>query len=318
MPDRREGFEGAAGAAAAAFAVLGNELRMEILWALWESSEAVMPFAELRRQVAPEDTGNFNYHLGKLTDHFVRKTDEGYSLRVAGEHVIRAVLTGTITDDSTLAPAEIDEECAYCGSPVEMCYEEDFISVRCTSCGGVVDREYLPGTYMRYGFPPAGLVDRSREEAVDAAHVLYDSKVTPMMRGVCPECAGRVSTNFLVCDDHAEAESGLCQNCQTRYAVWVVYECRHCQYARQSALWFAVVNHPAAVAFLHEHGLTESIPFRKLTGDNGRFIREITSSVVDTDPYRFRVTIPVDEDALVVSLDADLAVTAIDRRSTAG
>lgn len=303
-------------AAADAFASLGNELRLSILWALWESPESALSFAELRRRVAPDDTGNFSYHIGKLTDYFVRKTDDGYALRAAGEQVVRAVLTGTITSDPTLPGREIDEQCAFCGAPVEMAYDDEFINVRCTDCGGVVKRDFPEGTYMNYSFPPAGLDGRSREEAVDAAHVLYDSKVTPMMKGVCPECAGKVQVSFEVCEDHRPGESGLCPTCETRFAVWSVYECTHCKYTRLSAMWFAALNHPEVIAFYRDHGLDETIPFRKLTGDNARFVRDITEAVVDTDPYRFRVSIPVGGETLVVHLDESLDVVDAERTAS--
>jgi uncharacterized Zn finger protein len=298
---------------AEAFSILGNETRIGILQALWEA-DGPRTFAELRREVAPDDAGNFNYHLGKLTDHFVAGTDEGYELRLAGERVVRAVVAGTITDAPSLAPSTIDEQCAYCGSTVEMAYEGDTISVRCTDCGGVVGREFPEGAYMHYGFPPAGLEGRTREAAVDAAHVLYDSKIAPMMKGVCPECAGRTDLGFDVCEEHDPGESGLCPACDARYEVWSVYECEHCGYSRTSALWFAALNHPAVIAFYHDHGLEETIPFRKLTDDNAALVRGVSGTVVDTDPYRFRVTVPVGDERLVVGMDEHLDVVDVERQ----
>jgi DNA-binding transcriptional ArsR family regulator len=298
--------------AADAFAILGNETRVEILVALWREG-GLVTFADLRRTVAPDDKGNFSYHLNKLTDHFVEKTDEGYALRFAGEQVVRAVVSGTITEDHSLPTDELHERCVYCGGTVEMSYEDEQISVQCTRCDGVIGREYPPGTYMHYGFPPAGLLGRSREEAVDAAHVLYDSKISPMMKGVCPECAGRTTLSYDICSDHEVRDSGLCPRCDTRYEVWTVYECQHCKYRRSSAMWFAALNHPAVIAFYHERGLDETVPFRKLTWENAKYVRGITQSVIDTDPYRFRVRIPVDDAALVVHLDDELDVESIDR-----
>jgi DNA-binding transcriptional ArsR family regulator len=298
--------------AAEAFSILGNETRVEILRALWKA-DGPSSFADLRRAVAPDDRGNFNYHLGKLAEHFVDKTDDGYVLRFAGEQVVRAVLAGTLTDDRSLPTDQLDERCVYCGGAVEMAYDSERISVRCTGCGGVVADGFPHGTYMQYEFPPAGLAGRSREEAVDAAHVLYDSKIAPMMKGVCPECAGRTSLSFEVCDDHRVGESGLCSECDTRFEVWSVYECDRCKYRRTSAMWFAALNHPAVIAFYHDHGLDETIPFRKLTWDNARYVRQIDQEIVGTDPYRFRVRIEVDDDALVVVLDDDLDVLSVER-----
>jgi DNA-binding transcriptional ArsR family regulator len=300
--------------AAEAFAILGNETRVETLLALWRAGEPV-PFARLRRAVAPDDKGNFSYHLGKLADHFVEKTDEGYALRFAGEQVVRAVLAGTITESDSLPTDELGERCVYCGGAVEMSYENEHISVQCTECDGVVGREFPPGTYMHYGFPPAGLAGRTREEVVDAAHVLYDSKIAPMMKGVCPECAGQVTLSYDICEDHQVDDERICPQCDTRFEVWAIYECGRCKYRRTAAMWFAALNHPAVIAFYHEHGLDETIPFRKLTWENARFVRGIAQTVVDTDPYRFRVRIPVDGEALVVSLDETLDVLSVERES---
>ncbi|WP_158057853.1 winged helix-turn-helix domain-containing protein [Halorussus halophilus] len=297
-----------------AFAILGNETRMEILRALWQSDEP-SSFAELRSDVAPDDKGNFNYHLGKLTDHFVKKTDDGYDLRFAGEQIVRAVLTGTITSAPSVRPAETDERCAYCDAPVEMGYTKDVISVRCTDCGGVIGGDFPDGTYMHYQFPPSGLADRTPEAAIDAAHVLYDSKIAPMMKGICPECASGIDISYDICDDHQVGDSKICPNCDSRYEVWALYECEHCRYRRKSVMWFAALNHPAVVSFYYDHGLDEKIPIRKLTSDNAQFVRDVTGTVTDTDPFRFRVTIPIEDDTLVVSMDEELDVLSARRTS---
>jgi DNA-binding transcriptional ArsR family regulator len=302
---------------ASAFSILGNETRLTILHELGEAA-GPLSFGELRAAVAPDDTGNFNYHLGKLVDHFVRKTDDGYELRYAGEQVVRAVRAGTMTRDPTLAPRTIDERCPYCGTPVEMSYDDERILVRCPDCDGVAAGEYASGTIMNYGFPPAGLAGRSREAVVDAAHVLYDSKVTPMMKGVCPECAARVETSFDVCPDHDVGGSGVCPACDTRFEVWASFECENCRYSRRSAAWFAAANHPRVVSFYHDHGLTEAIPFRKLTDDNAPYVRDVEVAVLATDPHRFEVTVPVDDEVLVVELDADLDVVESTRRPRDG
>lgn len=71
-----------------AFSILGNDIRLDIIRVLWEagaanqyddvcSATATMSFTELRRRVDITDNGKFNYHISKLTPHFVRQTDEG-------------------------------------------------------------------------------------------------------------------------------------------------------------------------------------------------------------------------------------------------
>jgi hypothetical protein len=300
-----------------AFAVLANETRIAILRELWESGEP-MSFTVLQKTVAPDDTGNFNYHLGKLDGQFVRKTEDGYVLRFAGEQVVRAVLSGTITSDPSIPPVETDKRCPYCNASMEMAYREETISVRCTDCDGVVGGEFPDGTTVHFEFPPAGLTGRDHEGVVDAAHVLYDSKIAPMMKGVCPECAGSISISHELCTDHEPDDAGLCPRCDTRFEVWSTFTCENCRYSRQSAPWFAALNHPAVVAFYHDHGLTEKLPFRKLTADNSQFVRGVTTTVTTTDPYRFRTTIPVEDEILVVAMNEGLDVLSVERTSQDG
>lgn len=300
-----------------AFATLANRTRMDVLKELWEADEPCT-YGELQRAVAPDDKGNFGYHLGKLTGHFVRKTEEGYSLRFAGEQVVRAVITGTITSDPTIQAVETDERCLYCGEHVRLRYEEEVLYLRCHNCGGVIGGEFPHGTNMRFEFPPAGLTDRDYQEIIYAAHVLYDSKISPMIKGICPECAGHVENEVLHCSDHEPDDSGLCPNCDARYEIFCAFECENCQYRRGFPLWYAALNHPSVTAFFYEHGLDEKVPVRKITWDNRRFMRDIVGTTVETDPCRFEIQIPVDDERLVVTLDEDFAVVDVERTDRTG
>jgi len=118
-----------------AFAVLGNETRVGILQALGGADEPVS-FSELRDRVGMRDTGQFNYHLDKLVGHFVRRSDEGYALRRAGERVVEAVLSGAVTDAPVLKPTVVDHPCPLCGAPVEVTFREERVEMYCTECPG--------------------------------------------------------------------------------------------------------------------------------------------------------------------------------------
>ncbi|NIS30781.1 MAG: helix-turn-helix domain-containing protein, partial [Actinobacteria bacterium] len=148
-----------------AFAVLGNETRMEILRTLWSADEP-LSFSELRDLVGMSDSGQFNYHLDQVEGHFVRTTDDGYELRNAGEQVIRAVLAGAIagaiTGSVTFEPTVLDAQCPYCGGPTEAWYEDETFTARCKRCSGILEDEAYPrGTFMHYSIPPAGVLDRT-------------------------------------------------------------------------------------------------------------------------------------------------------------
>jgi hypothetical protein len=68
-----------------AFAALADDLRIEILRALWCADDHEATFSELRAAVGNPDSGQFNYHLGQLTEQFVTKTHEGYRLTLAAD-----------------------------------------------------------------------------------------------------------------------------------------------------------------------------------------------------------------------------------------
>lgn len=299
----------------AAFSLLGNETRMAILRSLWEAQDrrfdgsSAVEFTDLYRRVGATDSGQFNYHLDRLTEHFVRRTAEGYELREAGNHVIRAVLAGAISDRPSFDPVEIEARCPFCGSTIEIEYTDDRLTARCTDCVGVVGGEYPRGTFLSYSFPPAGLEGRSLEAVLECAHVLYDSKITPMLEGVCPECAGAVGVSVTVCEDHDAIEGELCTTCDSAHEIWAEYVCETCKYARKCLVWFKLMNQPVVISFYYEHGtIEESIPFKKLTWESRPYVKDISEEVLTTEPLRIRVTIPYAGEELRVTVDEELRI----------
>ena len=77
---------------AAVFDLLSDETRLAIVRALADHQpddprRATLTFSELRERVGARDAGRFNYHLGKLRDVLVEKTDCGYRLTHRGVRV---------------------------------------------------------------------------------------------------------------------------------------------------------------------------------------------------------------------------------------
>lgn len=310
----REPFDRDVVRPAEAFSVLGNRTRLSILRALWEADTERLSFAELERNTAAE-TDNFAYHLDQLVDHFVRRTDDGYVLRSAGETVMRSVVAGLFSESHTLPRLEIGSECPFCAGSVEVQYVDDQLTARCMDCGGVAaEAGYPSGTFMNFRFPPAGLVGRSPSEVLEAAHVLHDAKLTPMMAGICPVCAATVGRTFLLCQDHEIGEDGLCGECDTRFSVWVEFVCARCAYQRRAPPWCKLLTEPAVIAFYHEHSDFDGrVPFSKLTSENAPYRRSMTQSVASTDPLRVSVHITLETAELQVLVDDELEIHSLEQ-----
>jgi hypothetical protein len=152
-----------------AFGVLGNEIRLGILLALWGAydpyaSEAGVPFSTLRERVGMRDPGQFNYYLSKLEGTFVARTGEGYMLQPAGLGLIQTVIAG-VGQDASLEPTDAGIDCHHCGAPMELGYDDGWLHHCCTECaGGFGDIAAQPeGVLFAEPFPPAALAGRSPE-----------------------------------------------------------------------------------------------------------------------------------------------------------
>lgn len=157
-----------------AFALLGNETRVDILQVLWDAFESgkggnVVPYSELFGQVDYDDSDNFSYHLEKLTDPFVRQTGDGYELKQTGINVVRAVVSGTVTDDPAFGPTRVDAACPVCNAPIEVMYDDEVLDISCTSCEGRSRWNDRAGHLFGAFVPSAGFAYRPIEEAFRAA-----------------------------------------------------------------------------------------------------------------------------------------------------
>ncbi|PSQ40252.1 ArsR family transcriptional regulator [Halobacteriales archaeon SW_5_70_135] len=168
-----------------AFSIIGNETRLSVLEALWRL-ETPARFSDVRAEVGMRDSAQFNYHLGELTDQFVRKTDGGYELRTAGVRVVQSVLAGSFTEHPR-REIDIDDPCVACGATLSAHYEDEQLTVECPACGH---------GHGQYSFPPGGLHDRTDEEVLEA----FDQRVRHLhclsKDGVCPACNGRTETRI--------------------------------------------------------------------------------------------------------------------------
>ncbi|RKD95881.1 winged helix-turn-helix domain-containing protein [Halopiger aswanensis] len=269
-----------------AFALVSNETRLSILEALWMADEQPVSFSELRREVGMRDSAQFNYHLQKLTGHFVRQDEEGYAFKHAGEKIVRSVIAGSFTEDPSIEPFPVAGECYACGGDLEASYADERLAIDCTDCGH---------GHGEYAFPPGGLNDRTREEVAAA----FDQRVKHLhclaADGVCPECNGRMRSRIV-------EESG---DCCLGVGLRVDHECAQCDYTLCSAVGLRLLDHPAVVGFHRDRGVSlAERPYWTLPW----CVSDEYTTLTERDPLRLEVRISLAGDELRVTLDENLDV----------
>jgi len=285
--DRSDGARVERRSAEAVFGLLGNETRIAILYALADSPGKPVTFSELRERVGTRDSGQFNYHLGKLADHFVRKTEEGYELTIAGTGIVGALRAGRYTADVSIDPIDLDDPCPRCGGAIRVTYEDEHVRMQCEDCEDWGNQ---------FTFPPGTIEQFDREALPEAFDRWLGTTIERTVAGFCPNCSGRLEGRLRRDDDRF-------QN------VAATYGCDRCgdvAHMNPAALLFA---HPAAVAFYHDHGIdVRSTPTWVIDRESDQ-----TVEFVDDDPPRVRVGVTIDGERLVAMIDEEASVESVER-----
>lgn len=275
-----------------AFALFGHEIRLEILFALWNAPDYSLAFIELRDAAGVQDTGKFNYHLSKLVDRFVAHVGDQYELTYAGHRVIDALQMGVFTEDVALDPIELDDESVCCDATVRFTYDDHIGTVRCTACG-----EKL----LEYPYDPAGLAGRSADEIVRDFDRRTRFVWTLALEGVCPICCGPVGRELV-----AEADTSL--TAVDRYdeffaddhAAVASVDCRRCSYYSYLPLGARLLAHPAVPGFLFERG----VDLRQVRTWQLPFVVDAAALEVQSrDPWTVDVTVAAGDDERVATVD---------------
>lgn len=297
-----------------AFAILGNEMRIQVLQALGETDDP-LSFTKLRNRIGVRQGGQFNYHLDKLVGHFVVKLDEGYALSHSGRRVVEAVLSGMVTESPRMDRTEIDWPCERCGGSVEVTYEQERVERYCTECAGTYGHSTRPDQTAEYGYlgafslPPAGVQGRSPLEIQQAAAIWGYLEVLTAVSGVCPNCSARVEYSLDVCTDH-DATDDLCTRCENRYAVWLDLHCTNCIYTLRSSVGALLVVTPELLEFLAGHGLTPFAPLHRYP----EVVWAPTEEVLSHEPFGARFTFDVDGASCLITVDDTLSVIDVTTR----
>lgn len=245
-----------------AFAALDSEVRLAILDSLYERTVEPGPLASdaaystIKSDVGVEDSGRFSYHLHRLVDRFVRKTDDGYRLSEPGREVVRLRRRGVLREDVSVEARRIDTECYRCGAGVEVSYERGYLTTRCPDCSGLIDHELVPeGTLTALAYPPSGVDGVGIETAFERAHVLIDQHVRAMAAGVCPDCGRDVTMTLEAADRPDRAGDGPGGSDRFTHDGLVRLSCDHCGQRRITHPLHATADRDPVAGYFADRGL---------------------------------------------------------------
>jgi hypothetical protein len=300
-----------------AFATLGSETRLSILQALG-AADRPLAFSTLFDRVDVDDSGRFNYHLGRLVGHFVGKTDAGYELTQAGRRVIEAVLSGAVTDAPVVERTRLDQPCHYCGAPIEVSYRQDRVLKYCTDCpgrnrapSGVPDAP-AEGYLGSLPLPPAGVQGRTPSEVYEAAWTWANLEFLAEAAGVCSRCSAALSESVTVCEDHTDVDD-VCAACGNRHAVEFYADCPNCINDLRGPFVLKLVSHTELLGFLTDHDLNPVAPSRENIAAVDAVHMDYEEEVCSRAPFEARFTFSADGDTLSLTVDDDLQVVDVER-----
>lgn len=297
-----------------AFAALGHETRLTIVRVLGEAGEA-LSFSDLYERIEYDDESNFNYHLQRLTGHFVERTAEGYALKRRGRRVVKAVLSGAMTENPVIERTSVETPCFLCGGDgMEVSYREETVGVYCAECGGkrngtsvAMERvdETSTDVVGKVGLPPAGVHNRTPTEVLRVGELWSGRMAHALARDVCPDCSAPVEHSVTVCPDH-EPASGRCGACGQRSAITVSSRCNNCIRDQRYNLSALLLAETDVMAFMIDHDIDPLVP-------RAFHHSALDETVLSTDPFEGRFTFTADGDTLSLVVNEDLSVVDVTR-----
>lgn len=168
------------------------------------------------------------------------------------------------------------------------------------------DRGYLG----RLPVPPAGVQGRTPDEVLRTAWTWANLEILAISSGLCPRCAGSLSYDRRVCEDH-DATDGLCETCDNAHAVRTSVACGNCVFESGGAFVVRLVAHTELLSFLTDHGYNPVAPAspRRLN----EIHEDYEETVLSRDPFRARFTFTVADEALTLTVSDGLTVVEATR-----
>jgi hypothetical protein len=280
----------------ATFSLVANDIRLNILRALWDIYTAdpepypePVQFSTLKERVGVRDPGQFHYHLDELVPQFVTHHEEGYTLTYAGANIVGTGLSGVYTDtDTTLEPQSIGE-CSECGGTRHVRYEQGHAIVDCSECEAT----------RIMSAPPILVAAHDTQNTPELLGTFTQTQLQQTTRGFCHLCNGPVQGSVADSSLDGDASGG----------VKLAYECTECGAPFYTAATAAVVDHPAVVSLLHDAG----VDYREIPSWGIQQTLDSEERIRDTDPVRVEVTVAVDGAELTLVLDENCDVIDYER-----
>ncbi|MFC6976569.1 ArsR/SmtB family transcription factor [Halomicroarcula sp. GCM10025709] len=286
------------------FRLLADDTRVDILRALavaqYEraqvgSGAAELGFSEIYDLVDVENTSKLSYHLGELTETYLRKSNDGYSLSHAGERIVRFILSGNYKQPESFGPETVDGVCVFCGEEaLEAKLSHQFLRIDCTACEQQVTGQPIT---------PAQVRTRDGESFVQSVKLRSAEDARQIRREMCPECGARLSAEVVSVPETPLPDAD---------SLVVTSSCEECLREYNSPLTYSVVYHPASIAFHWDRGVDVAArglwEFHQYVYE-GRWTSEQTAS----DPNEYEVVLRHSGDAVRLYLDSTATVVGTER-----
>ena len=268
-----------------AFALLGQDIRLDILLALlddWEGARTEpVAYATLMDAVGMADSGKFNYHLDRLRGVYVRQVEEGYVPTASATALNRAVLAHRPTDTLAIEDHPLDVDCPACGESTGLTYERGFLTIDCRHC-----EEWVGYTYP---FPQHGVEQRDIDELLSALDSRVAHDIELLREDQCPDCAGTVAVDLH--PDSIEAEP------------WIGIECRTCSLTVGLSVLGMVRRDRAVADALETVGVDPTLPAWELP---------VGTAFVDSrDPPRVGTSVAGTRGTARIVVDGTLNVVSV-------
>jgi ferredoxin len=288
-----------------ALGIIGEKTRATIIIELGQakstdpSESNTLGYSELMKRVGAEDSGRFNYHLNKLVGPFVKKRDEGYSLRLPGQLIYEAVIAGTLTDRQAIEPFQVDS-CPDCGGMLSAAYHPDhLLIVECTNCETLFDTVH---------FPARGTLNRSKTGILDAAYQRRYHKIATMCRGVCFTCGAKIdraletAASITYGSASVEEMAGL--------ETYAVLECTGCNTSLVGHPANVSLAFPVVVGFFADHDA--DVALERWWDDPINSARK-GIEVIQEEPRMVEISFQMGEDCLRLVVGPELQVRSAER-----